>query len=39
MLLTGMTGAHIAKHLAEALEVDDALVESVIGAATMPKTR
>jgi hypothetical protein len=37
MLLTGMAGAHIAKPLAEALEVDDALVESVIGAATNQK--
>ena len=37
MLLTGMAGAHIAKHLAEALEVDDALVASVIGAATSQK--
>jgi hypothetical protein len=37
MLLTGMAGAHIAKHLAEALEVDDGLVESVIGAATSQK--
>src|SRR4029077_13023270 len=30
-LLTGVVATHIAKHLAEALEVDYALVESVIG--------
>jgi hypothetical protein len=36
-LLTGVVATHIAKHLAEALEVDDALVESVIGAATSQK--
>jgi hypothetical protein len=36
-LLTGVVATHIAKHLAEALEVDDVLVESVIGAATSQK--
>ena len=39
VLLTGVVATHIAKHLAEALEVDDALVESVIGASDAPKTR
>jgi hypothetical protein len=34
VLLTGIAGANIAKHLAEALEVDDTLVESVIDATT-----
>jgi len=33
VLLTGVVAPHIAKHLANALEVDDALVESVIDAA------
>jgi hypothetical protein len=34
VLLTGVVAPHIAKHLANALEVDDALVESVIDATT-----
>ncbi len=37
VLLTGMLTSHIAKHLANALEVDDALVEAVIGATTRQK--
>jgi hypothetical protein len=37
LLLTGALTSHIAKHLANALEVDDALVESVISAATRQK--
>jgi hypothetical protein len=37
VLLTGLVGPHIAKHLAEALELDDALVESVISATTRQK--
>jgi hypothetical protein len=37
MLLTGVVAPHIAKHLASALEVDDALVESVVGATTCQK--
>jgi hypothetical protein len=32
VLLTGVVASHIAKHLANALDVDNALVESVIGA-------
>src|SRR6202035_4390272 len=37
LLLTGVVATHIAKHLAEALEADDALVESVISATTRQK--
>jgi hypothetical protein len=37
LLLTGVLTSHIAKHLANALEVDDALVEAVIGATTRQK--
>jgi hypothetical protein len=37
LLLTGVIAPHIAKHLANALEVDDALVESVVGATTCQK--
>src|SRR6266446_2512616 len=37
VLLTGVLAPHVANHLAEALEVDDALVESVIGATTRQK--
>ena len=37
VLLAGVVARHIAKHLAEALEVDEALVESVIGATTRQK--
>src|SRR6266403_2217423 len=37
LLLTGVLAPHVAKHLANALEVDDALVESVIGATTRQK--
>src|SRR6266404_8359585 len=37
VLLTGVLAPHVANHLAEALEVDDAMVESVIGATTRQK--
>src|SRR6266481_2005645 len=37
MLLTGVLAPQVANHLAEALEVDDALVESVIGTTTHQK--
>jgi hypothetical protein len=37
MLLTGAVTSHVAKFLAQALEADDALVESVIGATTRQK--
>lgn len=37
VLLTGVVASHIAEYLANALEVDDALVESVIGATTCQK--
>ena len=37
LLLTGVVPDHIAKHLAEALEIDDALLGSVIGATTRQK--
>ena len=37
MLLTGVVARHIAKHLAEALEIDDALLGWVIGATTSQK--
>jgi hypothetical protein len=37
VLLTGVASRHVEKHLAEALEVDDALVTSVIGATTRQK--
>src|SRR6266481_9625423 len=37
VLLAGMADPHIADRLANALEVDDALVESVIGATTHQK--
>jgi hypothetical protein len=37
VLLTGVLAPHVANHLAEALEVDDALPESVIGATTRQK--
>src|SRR6202040_2940143 len=36
-LLTGVVATHIANHLAEALEIDDALVGSVIDATTRQK--
>jgi hypothetical protein len=32
-----MVASHVARHLAQALEVDDALVEAVIGATTRQK--
>ncbi len=37
VLLTGVLAPHVANHLAEALEIDDALLESVIGATTRQK--
>jgi hypothetical protein len=37
LLLSGEVSDHIAKHLAEALEIDDALLGSVIGATTRQK--
>ena len=37
MLLTGVVAPRISKHLANALEADDALVESVVGATTRQK--
>jgi hypothetical protein len=36
-MLTGVVATHIANHLAEALEIDDALLGSVIGATTSQK--
>ena len=37
VLLTGVVAPHIAKHLANALEANDALVEAVVGATTCQK--
>jgi hypothetical protein len=37
VLLTGVMPRHVAKHLANALDIEDALVESVIGATTLQK--
>jgi hypothetical protein len=37
VLLTGVMPRHVAKHLANALHIEDALVESVIGATTLQK--
>ena len=37
MLLTGVVTSHIAKHLAQALEVNVALLEAMIGATTLQK--
>jgi hypothetical protein len=37
LVLTGVVSHHIAKHLAEALEIDDALLGSLIGATTRQK--
>jgi hypothetical protein len=37
LLLTGVLAPHVAKYLAEALEIDDALLGSVIGATTRQK--
>ena len=37
MLLTGVVTPHVAKHLANALDIEDTLVESVIGATTLQK--
>jgi hypothetical protein len=37
VLLTGVVAPHIAKHLANALEIEDVLVESIIGATTRQK--
>jgi hypothetical protein len=38
VLLPGMVAPHIAKYLANALKIEDALVESVVGATTCQKT-
>ena len=37
VLLTGVVPRHVEKHLAAALEVDDALLDPVIGATTRQK--